>query len=332
MPFSNTIALASKYIPILDEVYKLASLTSPLDGPAELAREGANANELVIPMLDMQGAANYSRSSGYVDGNVTLTNQTVICDYDRGRMFQVDNLDNAESAGIAFGRLAGEFIRTKIVPELDAYRIAKYASTVGISKATAALTTGAAVIAALRVAADAMNEDEVGADERYLFITPTLLGLVEDLDTTKSKYVLANFSNIITVPQSRMISKINLIANGAGGFAKTAAAYALTEDVALVSGKTYYTKSGDVYTAVASPSLANIATYYERTVEPGYDLNFLVVHKPAAIQFQKHVMPKIITPEMNQTADAWKFGYRNVGIAKAYENKLSGIYAHFSTT
>ena len=69
----------------------------------------------------------------------------------------------------SLGRLAGEFIRTKIVPELDAYRIAKYASTVGISKAIAALTTGAAVIAALRVAADALNEDEVGADERYLF-------------------------------------------------------------------------------------------------------------------------------------------------------------------
>jgi hypothetical protein len=47
------------------------------------------------------------------------------------------------------------------------------------------------------------------------------------------------------------------------------AVYGLTEDAALVAGKTYYTRSGDagsyVYTPVASPEVANIATYYEIT-------------------------------------------------------------------
>jgi len=40
--------------------------------------------------------------------------------------------------------------------------------------------------------------------------------------------------------------------------------YTLTTDVAIDDDKTYYTKSGNVYTAVASPLVANIATYYER--------------------------------------------------------------------
>lgn len=44
-----------------------------------------------------------------------------------------------------------------------------------------------------------------------------------------------------------------------------AATYAITEDVAIVAGKTYYTKSGEVYTAVAEPAVQNIATYYEMT-------------------------------------------------------------------
>jgi len=48
--------------------------------------------------------------------------------------------------------------------------------------------------------------------------------------------------------------------------------YALTEDEALTSGKTYYTRSGTegayVYTVVAAPNVANIATYYEMT-NPG---------------------------------------------------------------
>ena len=45
-------------------------------------------------------------------------------------------------------------------------------------------------------------------------------------------------------------------------------------------------------------------------------------------QFEKHVVPKIVTPEQNQSADAWKFGYRNVSIADGYENKVKGIYLH----
>lgn len=60
----------------------------------------------------------------------------------------------------------------------------------------------------------------------------------------------------------------------------------------------------------------------------GLDMNFLIVDKEAAIQYQKHTVSKIITPEQNQTADAWKFGYRTVGIAECKDNKKDGIYVH----
>lgn len=135
---ANSIALAKVYTTMLDEVYKQVSLTSVLDGAADLMREGMNANEIVVPKLSMDGLANYSRNGGYVDGDVTLTWETVKCNFDRGRMFEVDELDNMETGGVAFGRLAGEFVRTKVVPELDAFRFATYASTTGISAATPA--------------------------------------------------------------------------------------------------------------------------------------------------------------------------------------------------
>lgn len=89
----NAIELAKQFVPILDEVYKNASLTGDLDGAAELTRQGANANELIIPMLSMQGLGDYSRNSGYVDGDVTLTNETIKCNFDRGRMFTVWSRD-----------------------------------------------------------------------------------------------------------------------------------------------------------------------------------------------------------------------------------------------
>lgn len=301
---ANAITLFKQYVSMLDEVYKLSSLTSDLDGASDLARQGANANELIIPKLSMQGLADYSRNGGYIDGDVTLTNESVRCNFDRGRMFTVDTLDNAETAGLAFGRLAGEFIRTKVVPELDAFRFAAYAQTTGISTVDgAALSTGAGVVEAIRAAINKMDEDEVPQEQRYLYITPTLLGLVEDLDTTKSKKVLEGFAKITKVPQSRFYTKIaqksgKIITTGEGQDAST------TDETA--GG---YAKASD-----------------------GKNINFMVIHKPALIQYQKHTVPKVITPEQNQTADAWKFGYRTVGIADAYENKVAGIYLHKSTT
>ena len=206
---ANQIALFKACVPILDEVYKEASKTAMLDGAPDLARAGANANELIIPKLDMQGLGDYNRNSGYVDGGVTLTNQTVTCNFDRGRMFTVDAMDDMESAGLAFGRLAGEFIRTKVAPEVDAFRFACYAAAPGISTTTGAtLSDGAGVVAALRAAATKMDEDEVPMEGRLLFITPTLLGLVQDMDTTKSREVLARFESVTTVPQTRFYTAI----------------------------------------------------------------------------------------------------------------------------
>ena len=177
----NNITLAKKFVPLLDETYRLASLTSVLDGNPDLIRQGANWGELIIPIMNLQGLGNYDRSSGYVEGDVTLTYETIACNYDRARMFNVDTVDDLESAGKAFGNLAGEFIRNKVAPELDAFRLACYASKAGVTKVSGTLSTGADVVTALRTAVTRMDEDEVPPDNRYLFITPTLHGLVQAL-------------------------------------------------------------------------------------------------------------------------------------------------------
>ncbi len=301
----NAITLAQQFIPLLDEVYKMASLTADLDGNPDLVRQGANANELIIPKLSMQGLGDYSRNGGYVDGDVTLTNETVACNFDRGRMFNVDTMDNMETAGLAFGRLAGEFIRTKVTPEEDAFRFAKYAGTTGISKvsAGATLADGAAVIAALRVAITKMDEDEVPPNERYLYMTPLLLGYVQDMDTTKSREVMQNFAKVVKVPQTRFYTAID-----------------------QKSGKIITSGSGE-----GATTTDETAGGYAKAAG-GKDINFMILHKPALIQFPKHIAPKIITPEMNQTGDSYKFGYRQVAIADVYENKVAGIYLHHKAT
>ena len=221
---ANQIAKFKKYTDLLDEVYKNAAKTAVLESDATLARQGANANEIIIPKLDMDGLGDYDRNSGYVNGNVTMTNETVTFNYDRGRKFSVDNMDNEETAGLAFGKLAAEFIRTKVVPEQDAFRFATYANLAG-TKVSGALSAGTDVLAALQTAISAMDDAEVSTENRHLFITPALLIAAQNVDTNKSRDILGAFASINKVPQSRFYTAIDLkdgktSTEEAGGYAK----------------------------------------------------------------------------------------------------------------
>lgn len=285
---ANVIALFKKYIDLLDEVYARASVSSVLDSDASLARAGANTNEIIIPKISMDGLGEYSRNDGYTKGDVTLTNETVQFNFDRGRKFSVDAMDNEETAGLAFGKLASEFIRTKVASEMDAFRFATYAGVDGISTAVGTLADGNAVLAALVAAQSKMDEDEVPEENRILFITPTHYNAVHAVDTTKSREVLASFSAIKKVPQSRFYTAIE-----------------------LKDGKSEGEKTGG----------------YAKAAD-GADINFMVIHKHAVMQYPKHVVNKVISPTENQTDDGWMFFYRAYGLVDAYENKRAGIYMH----
>ncbi len=286
---ANQIEKFKVYVDLLDEVYKTASCTAVLDGAPELARQGVNANELIISKLDMDGLADYDPTNGYQAGDVKFTNETVKCNFDRGRKFTVDSVENAETAGLAFGKLSSEFIRTKVVPELDAFRFAKYCGISGADITSGTINDGVEAVKAISKKYDAMTNKEVPTTERYLFATPTILGLIRDLDTTKSKAILDRFAGVIEVPQSRFYTQIEQkkgtsSQNPEGGFAKGS------------SGK---------------------------------EIDFLIIHKPATIQYQKHNVSKAIAPEDNKDMDAWQFNFREVGITDAYENRAMGIAGQY---
>ena len=293
---ANSIALAKNYVELLDEVYKSASLTSVLDSDPATARAGVNANEIMIPKLSMDGLAEYSRNDGYIKGDVSLEWETVKFNYDRGRLFEVDSMDDEETIKLAFGRLAAEFIRTKVVPEDDAFTFATLAGISGISKVTtgATLSDGAGVMAAIKAGLDEMDEDEVPQENRYLFITPTNLSAVKAMDTTKSRELLDGFTQIVKVPQTRFYTAID-----------------------LYDGVDHSGSEG------ADESIGGYAK-----ASTGKDINFMIIHKPAVMKYWKHTASNIITPEANQRSDGYIQKYRKYGLVDAYENKLAGIYLH----
>lgn len=284
----NSIALFKKYIDKLDTVYKQSALTADLDANNTLVQAGANANEIIIPKLSMDGLGKYDRNSGYVNGDVTLTNETVKFNYERGRKFGVDRQDNAETAGVAFGRLGAEFTRTKAVPELDAFTFAQIAGTTGISKATAATyATGQDWLNALVVAGSKMDNDEVSAEGRILYITPDGYNAIHAVDTNKSREILASFSKIVKVPQTRFYTAID-----------------------LYDGTTSGEEAGG----------------YIKDATNGKDINFMIVQKDAVIKYPRILVNKVVSPDDNQTDDKWLFFYRAYGLVDVYDNKVAGIY------
>ena len=284
---ANQIAKFKKYVDLLDEVYQNGAKTAVLESDATLAKQGANANEIIIPKLEVDGLGNYDRNSGYVNGSVEMKNETVKFNYDRGRKFEVDAMDNEETMGLLFGKLIAEFLRTKVIPEQDAFRFATYANLAG-TKVSGGLSTGTDVLTALQTATSTMDDLEVPTEKRHLFITPSLLIAVQNVDTTKSRDILGAFASITKVSSARFYTAIDLL-----------------------DGKTSGEEKGGFKKATA-----------------GKDINFLIVEKSAVLQFTKHNVNKAIPPEDNSDADAWIFNFREYGLTDVYENKTAGIYLH----
>lgn len=285
----NSIALIQKYIAKLDEVYKLASLTSDLEANPATVRMGNNAREILLAKMDMDGLGDYDRNGGYASGYVNLAWESKEFNYDRGRKLTVDVMDDEETAHMSFGMLAGEFVRTKVAPEMDAWRFAKYAELAG-TKANTDFSTIDDFCMAINDANAVMDEAEIPAEGRLLYVTPTWHNLLSTLDSYKSKEMFGRFSKVVRVPQSRFYSAIDLLDG--------------KKDDELIGG---YRKNAD-----------------------GKNLNFMIIQPKSVIQFTKHRVSKTITPEANQDSDAWMYFYRAYGITEAYDNKKMGIYASIS--
>lgn len=331
----NSIELFKKNAPeLLDKVYKATSTTSDFDIDGALVKAGANANEIIVPKLEMDGLGDYDRNSGYLDGDVTLTNETVKFNYERGRKLKTDTIDNEETGGVIMANLSSEFLRTKVVPEVDAVRYATYSSLDDITDVAVdgiEYKTGEEVLNALQDTMTKLDNDEVPEEGRYLRIDPTLLSMAEFVSRTTNNDILKKFVQIKKVPSSRFLTKVELKSGKdsdgerVGGYTKVADKYEITSDSSVVSGKTYYTKNGDKYVKVENPVAGSLSSYYELKEKGSRNINFMIIHKPAMLQYTKHAKMKIFTPDSDDSGDFYRMLYRIYGLNDAYENKRAGI-------
>ena len=292
----NAIQTITKYLPLLDQVYAFASVSSVLDTPNALVRETADAKTVLIAQTSMSGLGDYSRADGFVAGDLTLTWKPYTFEYDRGRTFQIDAMDDMETMGIAFGSLASEFVRVKVTPEIDAIRFAKYATNAGTT--VAADLTNKNTVSAISAAEVVMEDKEVSLNNCVLFVTPTIYSNVKD-DTDHFQRTLVPSENpnrnfgafdempVVKVPQGRFCTAVKTLSGkdgeAAGGYAKA---------------------------------------------EGAKDINFMIVDRASVIQLIKHGKIRVFDPDTNQSADAYKVDYRIYHDAWVLDNKKNGIYCH----
>ena len=290
---ANSIGLASRYLPILDEIYKAGSKSAILDTAEDRVRWDDDARSFFLFETDMVGLGDYDRNDGYVRGDVTTVWRQYTPQWDRARQFLIDVADDMETFGLAFGTLAGEFMRTKVIPETDALRFATYANgAASANKDTESLSTSAQVIASIDDATAALDDDEVPYEGRILFVNPTIYKLIKggvtrmvmngdnNIDYNVEMY---NDMRLITVPSGRFNTEITLgqptAHDGAGGYTAT-----------------------------------------------GSTINYMIIHPSAVMQAVKLATPRIFSPAVVQQANAWQYDFRQYHGAWVKHQKKNGIY------
>lgn len=218
---ANSFELVTKYLPLIDEVYKKESKTAILDtGAARL--DFINANTVKMYQIETDALGNYSRSTGFPAGDVTGKWETFTLTQDRGREFTIDAMDEDETLDLTVGATMSTFMRVSVVPEVDQYRFAKYAEAAKLT-ANGTITPGTTDVAdAIAEAEEKLGDAEVPEEGRILFVSELAY---RALKGNISRY-LANENNVsktievfddmrvIKVPKGRFNTAVTIGENG----------------------------------------------------------------------------------------------------------------------
>lgn len=305
---ANSIAYATIFQTELDKAFEQSAMTGWMDGNAGLVKYNGGA-EVKIPKMALDGLGNYDRNEGYPDGAVTLTYETMTMTQDRGRRFYLDAMDVNESNFVATaGAVMGEFQRLKVVPEVDAYRMAALCAAAGDNKSTYTLAASS-ILSKLQDDISAV-QDRVGADvPLYIHITSTAKAMLEKSAEISRRLDVSDFVRgelhtkvksldghmLIPMPTGRMYSKITMNDGRTAG----------EGDANQLPGG--FAKAAD-----------------------GVGINWIVVAANAPIGVCKTDTVRVFDPQTTQKANAWQIDYRKYHDLWVMDNRKAGIQVNLA--
>lgn len=304
---TNTFAeKAVKFVDsVLDVVYKTESLTAFLEmNPMTVLFNGTRTVKL--PSVVVDGAADYDRALGYNAGVVAVSYTDHLLQYDRGRRFDVDVLDDDEAAFDVFRSAALEYVRTQEIPETDAIRFSEM-----FAKADAGSGT---VVTADLTAADALeafDTAELTLGDFEVNIANTILwASFEYHKNLKQSDSIARRTNAGDVTVNGINRRVELL-DGQTPIIKVPKAR-FYDIILLNDGVTGGQEGGG----------------FEPIVATSRELNFIYADKTILNAVTKRRVSKVIGWEVNQQADANSVYYRNHHDLIIPENKTQGIFVH----
>lgn len=275
----NSIATAEMYSGELDKVFEAKSATAFFADNA-LRTKFVGAKTVIIPDVEFEGLSDYDRAGGFANGAVSVQNTSYTMTMDRARSLQIDREDMDET-GIASlaGKILGEYVRTKVIPECDAYVISKLAK-VAMDKGN--LLADGNLAAPYEAFCSLVNEVQsiAGYDEELVCFM--------DSHAYAALCSSSEISKLITVSDFKQ-GEVNLKVKSINGVAI----------IPVVSErmKTAY-------------QFANTEAGGFKVADVAREVFMLVLPKSAAHLVKKTEKMRIFTPEQNTTADAYKFDYR----------------------
>lgn len=296
----NVLEYSKIFQPSLDKQVVQESTTGWMEANANLVKYNGG-NEVKLPNILMDGLADYDRANGFVGGDVTLEWKTYALTQDRGRTFSIDAMDVDETNFVVTaGTVMGEFQRTMVVPEIDAYRYSKLATlAIGANQSRSIAITPDNIVDELLADLNGM-EDVIGAKEVVITMNPILAGqLAKAGKDYISKAMLAKGALSVEVQSFND----NAIVKAPSKLLKTAFVFN--------DGTTDGQEAGG-FVADAD----------------ALDINWLISTKDAPIAISKTDKVRTFSPDTNQKADAWKVDYRKYHDLWVPANKLTSIYVN----
>lgn len=282
----NTLQYSQQFQTVLDAQMLAGATSAFMEANAgQVKYDGGDT--VHIPEISMQGLAKYDRDEGFNRGSVTLKFTPYKMTQDRGRTFSLDAMDVNETNFVATaGTVMGEFQRTQVIPEIDAYRYSKIAALATAKNRTTAAFTPTAANILEKLEADITEiQDVIGEDEGLVIVMSTKLRTILNnadkfnkyLDVTQfragaidTKVKSFNEIPILGVPSARM---------------KTAYVFA--------DGKTANQQAGGFKADTTAK-----------------DINWIIMPQRAPIAVSKTDKVRVFDPDTNQSGDAWKIDYR----------------------
>ena len=277
----NTLEYAQRFSSELDKIVTQKSVTGFFADNVFTAKF-VGAKTVLVPDMEFIGLGNYDRDNGFPQGKITVTNKSFELTKDRGRELQLDRMDMDES-GVAnlAGQTLKEFVRTQVVPEMDAYNISKLA---GIAKDRNNKKTYSAdkVFSIFTELANDI-QSKAGFDEELVcFMNPTAYAALMNTPEIQRMIISSEFK------QGEINLKVKKI-----------------NDVAIIPVSQERMKT--VYVFDEGENSENGGFSPDETAE---DIKMLMLPKKGASLVKKTEQMRIFSPTENQDADAYKFQYR----------------------